>query len=243
MILTKVTFTGVDERTDVKRLVKLQKKFPFAEFGILLSYDWQANGCRFPDPLFLNELPRHKLNLSAHLCGGAASDVAHGKRTKLERLLSSNSIRLFSRCQLNIDAGSCFSDLRRLKPIPFIDEVIIQMHTTELLESFLHGQIPRHTSYLLDSSCGAGIDTPFHVFRAPGIHIGYAGGIGPENVEDKLRTLLEFPSSEKFWIDMETRVRTITVDGEWFDLDKVEEVLKICSSIINELKKDRLWQG
>ena len=32
---TKVTFTGVDECTDGKRLVRLQKKFSFVEFGVL----------------------------------------------------------------------------------------------------------------------------------------------------------------------------------------------------------------
>lgn len=48
MILTKVTFTGIDERTDLKRVKQLQKKYPFAEFGVLLSYDWKENGQRFP---------------------------------------------------------------------------------------------------------------------------------------------------------------------------------------------------
>ena len=115
-----------------------------------------------------------------------------------------------------------------LAPIPFIDEVIIQMHTPELCKQFLAGQHPRFTSYLLDASCGAGIDTPIEIVTSPGIHIGYAGGIGPDNVEGKLRTLLEHPTEDKFWIDMETRVRT----DEWFDLDKVEQVLNICDHIL-----------
>lgn len=113
-----------------------------------------------------------------------------------------------------------------------MDETIIQMHTPELCELFLHGQTPRFTSYLLDASGGAGIDTPIQVVTYPGVHIGYAGGIGPDNVEAKLRTLLEYDSQERFWIDMETHVRTITDDGEWLDLDKVEEVLKICDHIL-----------
>ena len=234
MILSKVTFTGIDEHTDIKRLVKIQEKYPYAEFGILLSYDWQENGCRFPDPLFLKELPRHKLNLSAHFCGRTAIDLVHGKRTKIDNLLN-NSIRLFHRCQLNVKADGLFSDLRRLKPIAFIDEVIIQMQTTELLELFLYGQTPRHTSYLLDASGGMGLDTPIRVVTSPGVHIGYAGGIGPENVALKFRYLLKYPSPEKFWIDMETRVRTVTADGEWFDLDKVEQVLEICDSTMKEV--------
>lgn len=92
------------------------------------------------------------------------------------------------------------------------------------------GQRPRFASYLLDASCGAGIDTPIEIVTSPGVHIGYAGGIGPDNVEGKLRTLLEHPTDDKFWIDMETRVRT----EDWFDLDKVEQVLEICAYLNKE---------
>ncbi len=229
MKLTKVTFTGFDERTDVKRLVQLQKKYPFVEFGVLLSYDWQENGNRFLDPLILSVLRGRGLNLSAHFCGQAAIDVAVGKKFKMEKLLGNNS-RIFRRCQLNLNAERLFSELRRLAPIPYFDEVIIQMHTPELCQQFLNGQRPPFASYLLDASCGCGIDTPIQIITSPGVHIGYAGGIGPDNVAEKLRTLLEYPSDEMFWIDMETRVRT----EDWFDLDKVEQVLEICDCLIKE---------
>lgn len=115
MRLTKVTFTGVDERTDVKRLVLLQKKYPFVEFGVLLSYDWQENGNRFLDPLIISVLRGRVLNLSAHFCGQAAIDVAVGKKFKMEKLLGNDS-RIFRRCQLNLNAERLFSELRRLAP-------------------------------------------------------------------------------------------------------------------------------
>ncbi len=232
MKLTKVTFTGVDECTDVKRLVQLQKKYPFVEFGVLLSYEWQENGNRFLDPLILSVLRSRGLNLSAHFCGQAAIDVAAGKKFKMESLLGNNS-KIFRRCQLNLKADKYFSQLRRLVSIPYIDEVIIQMHTPELCQQFLNGQRPLFASYLLDASCGCGIDTPIQIITSPGVHIGYAGGIGPDNVAEKLRTLLESPSDEMFWIDMETRVRT----EDWFDLDKVEQVLEICASLNKEFNK------
>ena len=231
MKLSKVTFTGIDEKTDLNRLVKLQKAYPYAEFGVLISYDWKSNGCRFPDPQFLKSLLPLGLNLSAHFCGQAALDIVYGKRFKTDALLDGCS-KIFRRCQLNLKADGLFSELRKLKSLPFMDETIIQMHTPELCELFLHGQTPRFTSYLLDASGGAGIDTHIQVVTSPGVHIGYAGGIGPDNVEAKLRTLLEYDSQERFWIDMETRVRTVTDDGEWLDLDKVHEVLKICDHIL-----------
>jgi len=207
----------------------LQKKYPFAEFGVLLSYDWKENGQRFPNPEILARLEKQGLNLSAHFCGQAAIDLAIGKRFKVLEQLSSH-IRLFRRCQLNLRANGLFSNLRKLSPIPYINEVIVQMHTPELCEQFLAGERPKHLSFLLDASGGAGIDTPIQILTSPGAHIGYAGGIGPDNVEGKLRTLLEYDSKEKFWIDMETRVRT----EEWLDLDKVEQVLVICERLLKE---------
>ena len=48
--------------------------------------------------------------------------------------------------------------------------------------------------------------------------VGYAGGIGPENVLDVLD---QIPSTN-YWIDMETHVRT----NDIFDLDKCLSVLK-----------------
>lgn len=66
MKLTKVTFTGIDEKTNLERLSKLQKEYPFAEFGILVSYDWKENGNRFPDPRILGNL-RNMVLISPHI--------------------------------------------------------------------------------------------------------------------------------------------------------------------------------
>ena len=106
------------------------------------------------------------------------------------------------------------------------------MNTPKLCRQYLSGGSPEKMSFLLDASGGRGIDTPINIVTSPGIHIGYAGGIGPDNVEMKLRKLLEYPSNESFWIDMETHVRT---DDDWLDLDKVERVLEICAPIINSM--------
>lgn len=232
MELTKVTFTGIDERTDLKRLAKLQLEYPFAEFGVLFSYDWKENGRRFPDPAILPKLAGLDLKLSAHFCGQSAIDLANGKKFKTISLCG-GYLDIFRRCQLNLRADGMFGSLRKMKPLLHIEEVIIQMHTPEICRQFLNGERPKKSAYLLDASGGAGIDTPVQVVTFPGVHIGYAGGIGPDNVEGKLRTLLEYDSCERFWIDMETRVRT----DEWMDLDKVEQVLEICDAVRKEYKQ------
>lgn len=237
MKLTCVTFTGVDSRTDISRLVDIQNRYPYAEFGVLMSYDWAYNGCRFPDPAICEDLAGNGLNLSAHLCGKLALDVAYGN-TGSVNAPSFNCFDIFKRCQLNLKANGMFETLRLVKPFLLLNEVIVQMHWPSLCEEYLQGGHPDGQSYLLDSSAGAGIDTPIEIVTSPGVHIGYAGGIGPDNVEPKLRKLLSHPGEGRFWIDMETRVRTIDATGEWLDLDKVERVLEICDPIIKEYNQE-----
>ena len=45
-----VTFTGVDNWTDLDELERIQEKYPYAEFGVLASYHYGDNGPRFPEP-------------------------------------------------------------------------------------------------------------------------------------------------------------------------------------------------
>lgn len=232
MRLTHITFTGIDEHTDLSRVKCLSERYPYVEFGVLLSYNWKDNGHRFPNPRICEALAELDIgHLSVHLCGQAAIDVAKGDDS-LSIALGGGYFYIFSRCQLNLCVRGLFDELRKVLPPLFCREVIVQMNTPELLRQYLSGGSPDKMSFLLDASGGRGIDSPINIVTSPGIHIGYAGGIGPDNVEMKLRKLLEYPSNERFWIDMETRVRT---EDDWFDLDKVERVLEICAPIINNI--------
>lgn len=234
MRLKYVTFTGVDSRTDINRLKSIQEEYPYVEFGVLLSDDWAYNGCRFPDPAICEKLANAGIkNLSAHLCGKLAIDVAYGFTDRVNAA-SFECFDTFSRCQLNLRAAGMFETLRLMKPFSNLKEIIVQMHTPELCSEFLKEQSPAGLAYLLDASGGLGIDTPIEIITSPGVHIGYAGGMGPENVEKKLRALLSAEYDDEIWIDMETRVRTVASDGEWFDLDKVENVLRTCNRILQE---------
>ena len=235
MKLTRVTFTGIDEWTDLQRLSSLSQKYPYAEFGLLVSKDWKENGPRFPNPDILWNLANiwsfHPFHLSCHLCGEVAMDAARGDwsyDTFAEAMKSPELITIFERVQLNIPSKSLFDCLHRFQKGRF--EVIVQMQSASLCMQFLEDGCPDGMSYLLDASGGRGIDTPIEILSVPGVHIGYAGGIGPDNVEEKFRYLLDCSYDNEFWIDMETRVRT----GEKFDLDKVEEVLRICDAVIKE---------
>lgn len=230
MRLRYVTFTGVDHQTDVQELVKIQREYPFVEFGILLSTDWSSNNERFPDPAILKSLSGWGLNLSAHLCGDLARFALNGEFIPAIDLCK-GYFHLFRRCQLNCHISEGKKSLiRKFCGVQDCEHFILQMHTPDLCRNFLKGKYNGHIDCLLDASRGRGINTPIEVVTSPGTLIGYAGGITPDNVEGKLRLLLKHDSNDEFWIDMETGVRT----NELFDLEKVRSVLETVTRLLKE---------
>ena len=166
------------------------------------------------------------------MCGSAAHDAACGNWRQIDKLVWMN-LDIFDRVQLNIanrqDNPSCCH-------IPLVNgkEVIIQQRGIDNLDMYFATlnkwrQPSYKWSMLLDSSGGRGIDTPLKVYESRR-KVGYAGGINPDNVGDKLSFLLENVKTGEFWIDMESGVRT----DDWFDVDKVVKVMEICENVIKE---------
>ena len=237
MRLKHITFTGIDARTDLQELQAIQQQYPIAEFGVLTSYHWYENGNRYLNPQFLPNLYGRELNLALHICGSMASDATEGLWKRINRhTLSMLEMQLFQRVQINV--ANRLGNPERLVSMPTPKtEVIIQQRpgNAELFEHslFVEGEgAPRNVSMLIDGSGGQGIDSPISIY--PSVYkIGYAGGINPDNVADKLAYLFENVNDGEFWIDMESGVRT----DDWFDLDKVHQVLEICQPIIKEYRK------
>ena len=232
MKLQHITFTGIDSKTDLGALWELQHQYPIAEFGVLVAKNWRENGNRYFNPSYLMALDRG-LNLSAHLCGSIARAAVRGDMEPLREWTRSDFYTLFNRCQLNIatsaDNPSCFAYEGDITD--YFEEVILQQKSVEDCPLWIGSPASDHVTVLFDASGGQGIDTPIEVM--PVIHkVGYAGGISPENVAEKLTYLLQNPDVGDFWIDMESGVRT----DDWFDVDKVRKVLEICQPIINKYK-------
>lgn len=234
MKLRYITFTGIDARTDVQELKAIQKQYPIAEFGMLWSYHWYENGNRYLNPRSMPKLFGKGINLALHVCGKAASEAADGYWDNVNYSLtdcSTNCLGLFQRIQLNI---SNRPDIPyRLASTPGGNvEVIIQQKDIHHIEMFKRSKWMKNTSVLLDASGGQGIDTSIEVL--PNVlrtfKVGYAGGINPDNVAEKLTYLLKNEQVGDFWIDMESGVRT----DDWFDLDKVRSVLELCQPIIEK---------
>ena len=232
-MITQVTFTGIDARTDIGRLADIQKRYPFVEFGVLMSRSRQGKENRYPDLSLLERLEGLGLNLSCHVCGSLAREIILENQTRRFARYSDASLRdylgrfisLFKRVQLNVAEAK---DLPKdtLIWIPYgIEELIIQENPTKLHFrniTFMGNFEPAH---LMDASGGRGKETDF-IPCLWDARTGYAGGLNPENIIRQIQPLLRVKPSieykDDFWIDMESGVRT----DDWFDLNKVESVLK-----------------
>jgi len=229
MRLKHITFTGIDAKTDIQDLIDIQHEFPIAKFGVLTSYHWYENGNRYLNPAFLNNLyaGNGELNLSLHICGSMAHDAADGYWNKIEHHMF-DTLRLFKRVQLNV-ANRTDNPYRLASTPNKHTEVIIQQKGVHDIEMF-ERSMWMNVSVLLDASGGQGIDTPIEVLPNVGksFKVGYAGGINPSNVADKLAYLLQNDQVGDFWIDMESGVRT----DDWFDTNKAHMVLAGCKELI-----------
>lgn len=218
--LLNITFTGVDDRTDLVRLRDIQRRYPLAEFGVLLSATQTAP--RYPSRETVARLRGLGLSLSAHLCGSIAREAYEGDWTRT--LDHCSDFDIFRRCQLNVAGSPYVTGLPETASFPdSLQEVIIQQHSgTAGCQQFLGTADKSRLSVLIDDSGDRGRFGGFKPMPGP-YRVGYAGGIGPDNVAAVMQQLMRSPVVGRFWIDKESKVRDA---GDWLDLDKVEAVLE-----------------
>jgi hypothetical protein len=202
-----ITFTGLDDSTDLKRVVALSQRYPI-EWGILLGRE--SGIPRFPSAGTIATLRCLPVRRALHLCGPRAKEAREGLA----------SVKLacegFSRIQVN---GPDYG-LDEMEGVArALDRVVIVQWRGE--------EFPAHRMslrYLFDRSAGQGIQPslwprlPHNVIVSLPL-CGYAGGIGPENV---ISVVNQIAADGPYWLDMESGVRT----GDAFDLDKCEAVCR-----------------
>ena len=225
--LQHITFTGIDAKTDIKALQEIQREYPLVEFGVLTAKNWSENGNRYPDPDTLSRLANKGLNLSCHVCGSYARAITQDiEWSHLFDLLGENK-DIFNRCQINIAANEPTKNTFFLKTPRYFKEIIIQQKSVDEHKTWDAINYHGFMSILLDASGGLGIDTGIKLWPDWFYKVGYAGGMNADNVGDKLAYLIE-NARHPFWIDMESGVRT----DDWFDIDKVLKVLKVCDEVL-----------
>lgn len=235
--LNKVTITGASDDTNIEDMIAIQKKYPFVEWGILISRSQKGRQNRFPSQDWLNRLflSQEKtsdiLRLSAHLCGIYVNvfldeviekSLDDSKINELDGLLSYN---LFNRVQINthgekhdVNLSNLYKNITNRKNVEFIAQIDdVNDYVFGLRDSGV-----QNISGLYDLSHGAGILPESWKNPLDGIKTGYAGGLNVENVSEQLDKL-ENIVSEPIWIDAETWLRT----NDLLDLNKVEKFLEI----------------
>lgn len=229
-MLTKVTFTGADDDTDINELLRLSEEFPFAEFGILISKA-REGFARYPSRAWINKLLKTSegtaLQLSTHICGRWSRDIFAGR---IKWHLLPNIVKVSQRIQLNAAAPDRIFSPALVRSMLALEgskrEFIFQWDGEDPIQLMLAKKVidcGLNSSTLFDPSGGAG----FHPESRPqlsmfvGNYFGFAGGIGPHNIRETIITTGNI-RKHPYWIDMEGNVRT----QEKFDLDKVRTVLK-----------------
>lgn len=229
MKLYTVTITGADDRTNHQDLVELTEKYPFVEWGILLSAKREGEP-RFPALEWIEGLKsfQDKLRLSGHLCGRWVRDVKHGKLSFREE--RPTIWQMFRRVQLNLH-GNYDADINNFLDavaLLYDKQIILQVDgmNNRLLMAAVDAKV--NIAPLFDLSGGRGLCPDSWPEPHQSICCGYAGGLGPDNLEEQLDHISVATGDHKIWIDMETRVRT----DEALDLNKVERCLQIAEQYV-----------
>lgn len=241
MKLKYVTITGADDKTSHEAMIEISKKYPFVEWGILFSPN--NSFPRYPSMDWVKELKRKaeearengiKMNFSAHLCGKYTREMIEKGTNDLVQENLKDVGSLFQRVQLNFNAER--KDVHQ----GFYD--FINKYSSDTLSFILQNNkantvvIDRvikekiKVDLLWDSSGGRGVVIQEWALPNVGIFTGYAGGLSPDNIAEKLE---KFKCDVKVWIDTESGVRT----DDFLDLTKVEKFLEIASKYAGSYPK------
>lgn len=226
---------GADDSVHPNMLILLSTAYPFIEFGVLFRPDKEGQP-RYASPAWVSRLVQLKppgMKLAAHLCSTRVNEVLRGDDAFLQKLRTWG----FSRVQINatyvngVDtshmAESVPTLLTMIQTYPDLEFILQRNEETKpLWQGILDaGPIPRNVSMLMDESKGTGILCSSWPAPPPDYEIGYAGGIGPDNITDVLTQVQDAAFGRSVWIDMESRLRSIKNDKDVFDLDKCYDVI------------------
>lgn len=213
----KITLTGIDEKTDLDALPE------GCELGFLYTYD-PENRPRYPrhEPMYKMIESLKDRDISIHVCGKRARDqliLGYIKHTFYAKRIQVNGT--LSEKEVGIICNKYPSY-----------QIIVQYNSkNKHLIDIKYDNL----QFLMDSSGGQGI-TPNAWSRAETVQpVGYAGGIGPDNIEQIYKIAIRLSSSSicldqnDDWLDMENKLRT----DDWFDVNKANEVMEKFNKVNN----------
>lgn len=203
-----ITLTGIDAQTNMLKLPK------GVEIGILFSANPKERP-RYPERNIIlgmqSILAYHGFRRALHVCGSAA------RRMLLEGtmfdILNVERIQVNGRVSVEELSAICRK---------YTKWEIITQHTREN-SVLLDERWPNH-SVLVDASGGRGISPREWERPITDKRVGYAGGLGPDNIVEEVEKIRSV-ASENFWIDMENKLRD---ENDLFSVEKANAVASLC---------------
>lgn len=213
-----ITFTGVDDRTNVHDLLRLSLAyFPRVEFGVLMSKSRTGLDNRYPGPTKLAELAAvarqedRRLRLSAHICGEWARSIMEHTFPTLPV-----SLEHFLRLQVNHAEPTAHA----------IFEAVKHYDVNRGIGQFRSHLMPddRAIDWLYDRSGGRGEVPASWPSHSESRRIGFAGGLTPENIRSEM---VRMRPAGPYWLDMESGVRV----DDWFSIGRA---VKVCDEVFRQ---------
>lgn len=220
--------------------------YPCVEFGVLFRPDKEGQP-RYASTDWVQQLSsvaaksNGRMKLAAHLCGSRVNEVLAGDDSFLKKLLKWG----FQRVQINATAVNGVNTAKLAESVdtflmvvrshPHLEFILQKNEETKPLwegvlilcskEGTATVGIPTNVSMLVDESKGTGILASSWPTPPIEYEIGYAGGIGPENIAEVLDAVMLAANGRAIWIDMESSLRSTKNGKDIFDLDKCYEVI------------------
>lgn len=197
-----ITLTGADEKTDIQALAALD-----AEIGILVTTDPDGRN-RYPRLSWIREaiccLPR----VALHICGRGA-----------RRLLLDCCIPLDNVSRIQVNGYLTVETVQMLCSL-YGDRTIITQHHAG--NAHLLSVPSENHAVLVDASGGRGISPNGWPALATKKAIGFAGGLGPDNLATELAEIQQV-AKPGWWCDMEGKLRV----DDWFSVERAKECVAL----------------
>lgn len=250
--MRSVGFCGADDSVHPKMLGLICNSYPFVEFGVLFRPDKEGLP-RYASKQWVQELASVAksssgiMRLAAHLCGSRVKEVLDGDDAFVSSLeqLGFNRVQINATAQNGVDTSNLSESVSTFAAVmarhPELEFILQKNDETRplwqgLLESDGElcgpvGRIPQNVTMLVDESKGTGVLASSYPSPPDEYNIGYAGGIGPGNIEGVLTGVLEASGGRNVWIDMESSLRSIKDGKDVFDLDKCYQCIdSVCAA-------------
>lgn len=232
MPLDRVTITGADCATSPSELMALSEQYPFVEWGILASKS--RGGCpRYPSWEWMTRPEFEAMgNLSLHVCGHWMREILRGDNLIAELMAISKRIQFNFKPHMVPEDVSGFCRILKGMAKQFIFQV--DHDGNDVLQSVSEQEENIDAFGLFDASGGTGKlpdswpEPYFMTTDSAYAYCGYAGGLSPDNLAEQLPLIDAASKGARYWIDMESGVRT----DDMLDMGKVRRVLEICKDFM-----------